>query len=83
VEILPGTDGLLHISELDNQRVNRVEDVVNLGDRVTVKVISIDQDGKVRLSRRALLPKRPGSDRDRDRDKDRDRNRKPARPRRS
>jgi polyribonucleotide nucleotidyltransferase len=83
VEILPGTDGLLHISELDNQRVNRVEDVVNLGDRVTVKVISIDQDGKIRLSRRALLPKRPGSEHERDRDRDRDRNHKPARPRRS
>ncbi len=83
VEILPGTDGLLHISELDNVRVNRVEDVVNLGDRVAVKVISIDQDGKVRLSRRALLPKRPGSDQERDRDRDRDRNHKPARPRRS
>jgi polyribonucleotide nucleotidyltransferase len=83
VEILPGTDGLLHISELDNQRVNRVEDVVNLGDRVTVKVISIDQDGKIRLSRRALLPRGPGADHERDRDRDRDRNRKPARPRRS
>lgn len=82
VEILPGTDGLLHISELDNQRVNRVEDIVNLGDRVTVKVISIDQDGKVRLSRRALLPRGPGTDHERDRDRDRDRNRKPARPRR-
>jgi len=83
VEILPGTDGLLHISELDNVRVNRVEDVVNLGDRVTVKVINIDQDGKVRLSRRALLPKRPGSDHERDRDRDRDKNRRPAKPRRS
>ncbi|TET93810.1 MAG: polyribonucleotide nucleotidyltransferase [Candidatus Zixiibacteriota bacterium] len=83
VEILPGTDGLLHISELDNQRVNRVEDIVNLGDRVTVKVISIDQDGKIRLSRRALLPRGPGTDHEQDRDRDRDRNRKPARPRRS
>lgn len=83
VEILPGTDGLLHISELDNKRVNRVEDIVNLGDRVTVKVINIDQDGKIRLSRRALLPKQPGTDHERDRDRDRDRNHKPARPRRS
>jgi len=85
VEILPGTDGLLHISELDNQRVNRVEDIVNLGDRVTVKVISIDQDGKVRLSRRALLPGASGSNRNRNGDKsrNRDRDHRPARSRRS
>ncbi|UCD64218.1 MAG: polyribonucleotide nucleotidyltransferase [Candidatus Zixiibacteriota bacterium] len=55
VEILPGTDGLVHISELDHSRVNRVEDVCNVGDRMTVKVIDIDAEGKVRLSRRALL----------------------------
>ncbi len=78
VEILPGTDGLLHISELDNHRVNRVEDIVNLGDHVAVKVISIDQDGKIRLSRRALLPKS-----EHERDRDRDKNNKHARPRRS
>ena len=55
VEILPGKDGLLHISELENRRVAKVEDVVNEGDKVQVKVINIDDDGKVRLSRKALL----------------------------
>lgn len=55
VEIIPGTDGLVHISELDVERVNRVEDICNVGDRMDVKVISIDNDGKVRLSRRVLL----------------------------
>ena len=56
VEILPNVDGLVHISELDNQRINRVEDVVNIGDEIMVKVIGIDPEGKVRLSRRAALP---------------------------
>ena len=56
VEILPNVDGLVHISELDNQRVARVEDVLNIGDEVMVKVIGIDPEGKVRLSRRAILP---------------------------
>ncbi len=55
VEILPGKDGLLHISELENRRVAKVEDVVNEGDKVQVKVINIDDDGKVRLSRKVLL----------------------------
>jgi polyribonucleotide nucleotidyltransferase len=55
VEILPGKDGLLHISELEHRRVAKVEDVVNEGDKVQVKVINIDEDGKVRLSRKALL----------------------------
>jgi len=57
VEILPGQDGLVHISELDNHRVNRVEDVLKLGDQVKVKVIDIDPEGKIRLSRKACLPK--------------------------
>ncbi len=56
VEILPGTDGLIHISELAHERVNRVEDILHVGDTVEVKVINIDSDGKVRLSRKALLP---------------------------
>jgi polyribonucleotide nucleotidyltransferase len=55
VEILPNVDGLVHISELENHRVARVEDVVNIGDEVMVKVIGIDPEGKVRLSRRVLL----------------------------
>ncbi|MDD5094179.1 MAG: polyribonucleotide nucleotidyltransferase [Dehalococcoidia bacterium] len=55
VEILPGRDGLLHISELANYRVAQVEDVVSVGDEVTVMVIGIDPQGKIKLSRRALL----------------------------
>jgi len=55
VEIIPGTDGLVHISELDRGRVRRVEDVCQVGDRMEVKVINIEPDGRVRLSRKALL----------------------------
>ncbi len=52
VEILPGTDGLLHISQLSEERVRRVEDVVNEGDEVMVKVLDVDRSGKIRLSLR-------------------------------
>ncbi|MEK6609204.1 MAG: polyribonucleotide nucleotidyltransferase [Myxococcota bacterium] len=52
VEILPGLDGLLHISELDTKRVRVVEDVVKVGDEVIVKVVNVDRDGKIRLSRK-------------------------------
>jgi len=55
VEILPGKEGLVHISQLERHRVARVEDVVNLGDEIQVKVLEIDDAGKIRLSRRALL----------------------------
>jgi polyribonucleotide nucleotidyltransferase len=55
VEIMPGTDGLVHISELDNKRVENVTDVVKEGDIIQVKVLNIDQRGKIRLSRKALL----------------------------
>ena len=55
VEIAPGTDGMVHISQLDTQRVNTVEDVVNMGDEITVMVTEIDKNGKIRLSRRAVL----------------------------
>ena len=55
VEILPGMDGLVHISQLDSQRVNKVEDVVNMGDEITVMVTDIDPQGKIRLSRQAVL----------------------------
>ena len=60
VEFLPGRDGLVHISELEYHRVGKVEDVVKVGDPCKVKVIGIDDSGKVRLSRRALLPKPEG-----------------------
>ena len=57
VEILPGKEGLLHISELDYKKVDKVEDVLQVGDEVDVKLLEIDQKtGKMRLSRRALLP---------------------------
>jgi len=55
VEILPGKEGLVHISELDSNYVSKVEDIVKLGDEVTVKVIEIDDMGRVNLSRKALL----------------------------
>jgi polyribonucleotide nucleotidyltransferase len=56
VEISPGKDGLVHISELETKRVERVEDVINEGDTVLVKVIGIDREGKVKLSRKQALP---------------------------
>lgn len=55
VQILPGTDGLVHISELDNKRVNKVTDVLQEGEEVMVKVLAVDQRGKIRLSRKAAL----------------------------
>mgnify|MGYP001493740216 CR=1 FL=1 len=55
VEILPGTDGLLHISQLSDERVRRVEDVVQEGDEVFVKVLEIDRQGKIRLSRKEAM----------------------------
>jgi polyribonucleotide nucleotidyltransferase len=55
VEIFPGTDGLVHISQLDSKRVNRVTDVLKEGDQVMVKVLEVDRDGKIRLSRKAVL----------------------------
>ena len=57
VEILPNTDGLLHISEIENRRIDKVEDVLKMGEKVRVKVIEIGDDGKIRLSRKALLKK--------------------------
>jgi polyribonucleotide nucleotidyltransferase len=56
VEILPNTDGLLHISEIAHTRVERVEDVLKEGDSIDVKVLSVDREGKIRLSRREILP---------------------------
>jgi len=55
VEILPGTDGLVHISQLADERVNKVTDIINEGDQVPVKVIDIDRGGKIRLSRKDAL----------------------------
>jgi polyribonucleotide nucleotidyltransferase len=61
VEFLPGQEGLIHISELDFKRVYRVEDVLKIGDEVKVKIIGIDSDGKIKLSKKACL--RSNSDR--------------------
>jgi polyribonucleotide nucleotidyltransferase len=55
VEIIPGTEGLVHISQLAKDRVNKVTDVVNEGDVIMVKVIEIDKQGKIRLSRKDAL----------------------------
>ena len=58
VEILPGKDGLLHISEIDHKRINNVEDVLKQGDKIKVKLIEVDRrSGKLKLSRKALIPK--------------------------
>ncbi len=55
VEILPGTEGLVHISQLAKERVNKVTDILNEGDKVPVKVIEIDRNGKIKLSRKEAL----------------------------
>lgn len=57
VEFLPGKDGLIHISKLDRKRVEKVEDVVNIGDRVTVKVLEVDKMGRINLMR--VVPEEP------------------------
>ncbi len=69
IEILPNTDGLLHISEMAHTRVERVEDVLKEGDTVDVKVLSVDRDGKIRLSRRELLPLPEGQEGERARER--------------
>lgn len=56
VEVLPGKEGLVHISQLARERVNKVEDIVNIGDEVLVKVIEIDRQGRINLSRKEALP---------------------------
>jgi len=60
VEIMPGTEGLVHISELKHGRTEKTEDVVNKGDRVTVKLLDRDERGRLRLSIKALVPKPEG-----------------------
>jgi polyribonucleotide nucleotidyltransferase len=62
VEIMPGTEGLLHISQIAEERTRRVEDVLNEGDLVLVKVIEVDPSGKIRLSRRAALKDPEGAE---------------------
>jgi polyribonucleotide nucleotidyltransferase len=60
VEIIPGKEGLLHISEIDYKRVDKVEDVLHMGDKIEVMLLDIDREGKMKLSRKALLPKPEG-----------------------
>ena len=55
IEILPGTDGMVHISQLSESRINQVTDVANIGDEILVMITGISPDGKIRLSRRAVL----------------------------
>ncbi|WP_084509270.1 polyribonucleotide nucleotidyltransferase [Paenibacillus assamensis] len=55
VEVLPNKEGLVHISQLSTERVAKVEDVVNIGDKIEVKVVEIDQQGRINLSRKVLL----------------------------
>jgi polyribonucleotide nucleotidyltransferase len=62
VEIMPGTEGLVHISELKHGRTEKTEDVVKKGDRVKVKLIDRDERGRLRLSMKALVPKPEGTD---------------------
>ncbi len=56
IEIMPGREGLLHISEIEHRRLNRVEDVLKMGDQVEVKLLEIADGGKLKLSRKVLLP---------------------------
>ena len=60
VEILPGTEGLVHISQLAHERVEQVSDIVREGDEVQVRVLDIDKQGRIRLSRKEALEDRPG-----------------------
>ena len=68
VEILPGHDGMLHVSELADHRVQDIKEFMKEGDDILVKVINIDSQNRIKLSRKALL-----KDKDKDKDKDRDR----------
>jgi len=67
VQFMPGKEGLVHISELEYRRVDRVEDVLKEGDEFNVKVVEIDSQGRVNLSRKALLPKPEGYNPEEDR----------------
>lgn len=60
VEIFPGTEGMIHISQLDHKRVNKVTDILKEGDEVEVKVIGFDEYGRIRLSRKAVLEEKMG-----------------------
>ncbi|WP_184543278.1 polyribonucleotide nucleotidyltransferase [Mucilaginibacter sp. FT3.2] len=57
VEIMPGKDGLLHISEIDHRRIEKMDGIFEVGDEVRVKLLDVDKQGKLKLSRKALLPR--------------------------
>lgn len=59
VEFLPGKEGLVHISKMDRKRVEKVEDVVGIGDEILVKVLEVDKQGRINLSRKDALPEEP------------------------
>ncbi|TLY25579.1 MAG: S1 RNA-binding domain-containing protein, partial [Nitrospirae bacterium] len=61
VEVLPGTDGLVHISQLAHHRVQTVSDEVKEGDQILVKVLEVDRQGKIRLSRKEAMPPPTGA----------------------
>ena len=80
-EILPGKEGLVHISELDDKYVNKVEEVVKLGDEFPVKVIEIDEQGRVNLSRKRAMESSAGASASHDTgERDRPPNRSHSRP---
>jgi polyribonucleotide nucleotidyltransferase len=60
VEIMPGKEGLLHISEIEWNRLAKVEDALKMGQEIQVKLLSVDDRGKMKLSRKVLLPKPEG-----------------------
>ena len=68
MEVLPGKDGLIHISELAEGRVEKTEDVVKTGDEVTAKCIGVDEKGRVKMSMRAAIREARGESDDRDDD---------------
>ncbi len=84
VELLPGTDGMVHISQLSDHQVARVRDVVDLNDEIMVMVTDISPEGKIRLSRRAVLEGwtlEEAREQDRPRRSNRNRTRRPPRRR--
>ncbi len=61
---MPGVEGLCHVSELANFRVKRTEDIVKIGDEITVKYLGRDDKGRIKLSRRAVISEREQADRE-------------------
>lgn len=83
VDVLNGKEGLLHISQIDHKRIEKVEDVFKVGDEVRVKVVGIDEDGKIDLSRKVLLPKPEKEDNDNESENSDNRDDRRKGPRRS